>query len=182
MLLAITAVFALISFLQGQTWLDNWQTLQTACHSLPPLALDTEPIFLTIPYTANEVPVFSNDLNKAIYFCQRRQFGAFARVGTTGNLILENGRFVTSMVTLTHPQPDAFNFAVDSPDLYFDFPREAQAGQVYESDMVRIMVTAVRADSRVAAFTITFLQPETVTDSPLFYFTGIKFEAISPSP
>jgi hypothetical protein len=181
MLLAITAVFALISFLQGQTWLGNWQIMQTACSSLPPLAPDAEPIFLTTPATANDAPIFANDLNGTLYFCQRQQFGSYTRLGATGHLILEKGSFVPGMVTLAHLQPSRYDLAIHIPHAYFDFPREAQLGQSYRGDLVTISVTAVRPDGRVTAFTAQFTQPDLLKTNDLFYFTGTAFQPV-PAP
>ena len=128
MLIPILIVTTAFSLKQGELWVDNWQISQSQCERFRILMTDVSPevdiLFLTIADSIQNVPVFSNDINAALYYCLYGTFGYYDSFFWSSALIVESNEKGSDLIEISSPNSlGSWDIWTDNPDSYFKLPR-----------------------------------------------------------
>jgi hypothetical protein len=183
LLYVLAALLALAAYQDGGVWLRNWQLTQAYCHTFQTALRQAPPdpplLFLTMPHTLQDAPLYSNDLNEALYFCRHGRFGRFSRLSWTGSMVAKTA--VANNMVIIEQKAGNITALLPSPDSYFLFPPGARLGQIYTSALFHLTITALHDDGLVSGFTITLPEPALLDRLYLFAFTGAEFELLYPT-
>ena len=178
MLIPILIVTTAFSLKQGELWVDNWQISQSQCERFRILMTDVSPevdiLFLTIADSIQNVPVFSNDINAALYYCLYGTFGYYDSFFWSSALIVESNEKGSDLIEISSPNSlGSWDIWTDNPDSYFKLPRGDRGGKIF---MIENIFS--REDGRVNRFTVTLTDLETVPEIYVFYSSGSSITRI----
>jgi len=138
-------------------------------------------IFLTIPSSSQDVPLFSNDFNRALFYCLNGIFGSYPDLRWYGSIYVDGTGFGKDSVQLSYQPPATINISLSKPNAFFLFPGDPQIGQQYQLATETVTIQSVRKDGRVTGFARDLSDLGTLNRSSIYYFDGDRFQEITLS-
>jgi len=178
----IIRIVAAVSYTHTGIWIKNWHATQEYCESFNRAVNETPPdpplIILTAPYASRDFPLFSNDLNRALYFSRSGHLGRFSRLWWTGGLVFDDPDCRDEIVFVQRREPGVFDVSIRSEEAYFEFPKGVRVGDTFSSFFATLTITSLHLEHRVSAFTVSFVNRDISSDCEMLYFNGAGFKKI----
>jgi len=181
--LVLLAMF--VSKFDGSTWIENWRLTQAYCQDLKTLTAEDlnleNAIFLTIPSVSQDVPLYANDFNRALFYCLNGNFGNYPGMYWYGSIDFDGDGLAKDSVVVDFIPLATINITLPIPDAFFLFPGDPHVGDQFSSPTETITITSLRKDGRVNGFALDFFDPRIFDHGNIYYFDGGQFQKFEQS-
>lgn len=175
----LVPIFAASSYTGGKAWVANWQLTQEYCEAFRTAVKDdpAESGFLLLgwPEESGSVPIFSNDINQALYYCRYDQFGYFQNARIILPIYAENNAAWPKISVRGDMDDNPYQFElIAPPDAYYLVsPRiKFDVTLIEEYPEVRILPGLISAQHLQIAIPSDTL----AKNEKIIVFDGVRFQ------